>query len=747
MNTGHVIRLAELYEEYSGSARDRFLHAQEKEKYAYREIKDYNDFFKALVDIGGFDEYVFLPNHISIKGFDKLTSTLSFPIITFKRGQTLAPVIIFPKDSGRGFNAFEVLEGEQVSFEFNAVGRKSANLCTVGEMINQFGMIVPAGMDWERHKNDIFFIAGFDINSFSDGPFGAPETKTLNPWRKGFRMLKTESKEIGHVYFYSILIGLVNLALPLGIQSIINLISGGVFINSVIVLMIVVIIAVILAGVLQIIQISAVERMQQRIFARAAYEFSFRFPRMRMESIMGYYPPELANRFFDVVNIQKSLPKLLIELTAAVIQIFFGLVLLAFYHPFFIFFGTVLLLALFFLFRFTGPLALSTSIKESTYKYETAYWIEELGRTMGSFKLGGISNFPVQAMDSRVYKWLKARKAHFRILLNQFIAIVGFKTIVTSGLLILGSYLVVERAINLGQFVAAEIIIVLVIGSVEKLISTLEVIYDFFTSVEKISKISEIPLEQSGGIRLSDLDLQGPLVVSTKNLSYQYPHRSSSTLSNINFNAPAGYNVGVCGYSGSGKSTLLRIISGLLQDYKGVLTINGIPVRNLNLIDYRGLVGDILEESQVFEGNIEDNITMGRPGVDVDNLLESVNTSGLDRWVNESEAGFYRRTSPAFYITEVPLTRRILIARGLVDRPKMLIVDDFFFNMPRHIKMNLVNQILSKKNDRTTIIASNDTEILKQCDLIYLMDKGAIFASGSFAQLTDNQLFNEVINS
>lgn len=747
MNSAHVIRLAELYEEYSGSARDRFLHQQQKERYAQREIRDYNDFFQVLIDIGGFDEFVYLPNHLGQRGFEKLINNPSFPLITFKKGEKLIPVLIYPNANTKGCDACQIVDGERLTYDLAEQDKKSSNLATVGEMITLHKMVIPAGMDWERHKDDIFFIAGFDINTFSEGPFGAPETRTLNPWRKGFRLLKTERREIGHVYFYSVLIGLVNLALPLGIQSVINLISGGVFINSVIVLMTVVILAVILAGILQIIQISAVERMQQRIFAHAAYEFSFRFPRMRMEALMGYYPPELANRFFDVVNIQKSLPKMLIELTAAVIQIVFGLILLAFYHPFFIFFGSVLLVCMFFLFRFSGPLALSTSIKESTHKYETVYWIEELGRTMGSFKLGGISNFPVQAMDSRVYKWLKARKAHFRILLNQFTAIIAFKTLVTAGLLILGSYLVVERAINLGQFVAAEIIIVLVIGSVEKLISVLEVIYDFFTSVEKISHITEIPLEHSGGIKLSDLDIQGPLAVSTKNLSYSYPHRSGATLSNINFIAPAGQIVGICGYSGSGKSTLLRIISGLLQDYKGVLTVNGIPVKNLNLIDYRGLVGDILEESLVFEGNIEDNISLGRPGVDVGNLLDAANDVGLDKWVHESEAGFNRRISPANYITEVPLTRRILMARGLVDRPRMLIVDDFFFNMPRHVKMRLIKRILSREYERTVIIATNDNETLAQCDLIYAMDKGHISISGTYAELSSNQLFNEIINS
>ena len=165
------------------------------------------------------------------------------------------------------------------------------------------------------------------------------DNKQLTPWERFTGLLQLEKKDIFQIFYYAIFGGVVALSLPLGIQAIINLIQGAQISTSWIILVIVVTSGVIFSGALQLMQLRIIETIQQRIFVRASFELSYRFPKIKMTELRNYYPPELANRFFDTLTIQKGLSKILIDVPTALLQIIFALILLSFYHPFFIIFG------------------------------------------------------------------------------------------------------------------------------------------------------------------------------------------------------------------------------------------------------------------------------------------------------------------------------------------------------------------------------------------------------------------------
>ena len=208
------------------------------------------------------------------------------------------------------------------------------------------------------------------------------------PVNRFFRLIAEDRKDITNIYMFAIFSGLISLTLPLGVQAIINIVMGGRAASSWVLLVVIVILGTALVGFLQILQISVTEIVQQRIFTRSAFEFSYRIPRFKITEVMNDHPPELVNRFFDTLNVQKGLPKILTDFPTAVLQILFGLILLSFYHPLFIMFGVILIGLLFAILRFTGPGGLDSSLEESKYKYKVAYWLEELARTMNTFKLG-----------------------------------------------------------------------------------------------------------------------------------------------------------------------------------------------------------------------------------------------------------------------------------------------------------------------------------------------------------------------
>lgn len=318
----------------------------------------------------------------------------------------------------------------------------------------------------------------------------------FTPVQRLIRLLTTEKKDIGYVYLYAIVAGLINLSLPLGVQAVFNFVSSGTVFNSVYLLITLVIIGVILNGLINIGQAAIVEVMQQRIFAKAAFEFTYRLPRIQQDALRPYYPPELMNRFFDVMSVQKALPKFLIDITAAVLQIIFGIILLSFYHPVFIVFGLVTLLLVVGVVLVLGKSGLETSLNESKYKYKVAAYLEELARDLSAYRKEADSFEAIDRMDNLVASYLSYRNAHFNILKRFFFNAVFFKTLIVGSLLIMGTWLVVDRQMTLGQFVAAELVIVLITGAVEKLIMSIEVVFDLLTAVEKLGNVTDLPLDR-----------------------------------------------------------------------------------------------------------------------------------------------------------------------------------------------------------------------------------------------------------
>ncbi|WP_375446759.1 ABC transporter transmembrane domain-containing protein [uncultured Fibrella sp.] len=314
------------------------------------------------------------------------------------------------------------------------------------------------------------------------------------PFRRLMRLLNTERRDIWYVYLYAIVAGLISLSLPLGIQAVFNLVSGGMVFSSVYVLIGLVVIGVIVSGFILVGQQVLVEVLQQRIFVKAAFEFTYRLPRIQPESLEGTYPPELMNRFFDVLTIQKGLPKLLIDLTAAVVQILFGIILLSFYHPVFIGFGLVTLLVVGGLIALFGDSALKTSLSESKYKYKVAAWLEDMASRLSALRQKDQTSDLMGRTDEYVAQYISYRNDHFRVLKRFYFSAIAFKTIITGGLLILGTTLVVGREMTLGQFVAAELVIVLITSSVDKLIMGIDVVYDLMTAAEKIGQVTDLPL-------------------------------------------------------------------------------------------------------------------------------------------------------------------------------------------------------------------------------------------------------------
>jgi ABC-type bacteriocin/lantibiotic exporter with double-glycine peptidase domain len=556
--------------------------------------------------------------------------------------------------------------------------------------------------------------------------------KKITPIQRFWLLLKPDSRDIRNVYVYSIFNGLVNLSLPLGIQAIVNLIQGGQVSTSWIVLVSFVVAGVAISGAMNIFQLRITENLQQKIFARAAFEFADRIPRIKMEALYKHYPPELMNRFFDVMHVQKGLSKILIDFSSAALQVIFGLILLSLYHPFFILFSLILVTLVYAIFRFTVKRGLSTSLEESKHKYKLVHWLEEVARTSTTFKLAGKSDLPLRRTDKHVSDYVNAREGHFSVLVRQYYLLVGFKVIIATGLLAIGGILVMEQHMNIGQFVAAEIIILLIMGSVEKLILSLETIYDVLTSLEKVGQVTDLELEEYDNASINPDRIESGVEVELKNVSFTYPDHDRKTLNNLNLTIQGGERLFLTGSNGSGKSTLLYITSALYNVQEGSIHFNGIPKKNLNLGQLRSLIGDCLTQEQLFHGTLMENICMGKEKANFENVKWAVENLGLDQFISNLNDGYETMLDPEGKRLPRSIVQKLLLARCVVDRPKLIVLEDPLEHIDEHEKHKIIDFLTAPENQWTMIVVSSDPYFAQKCDRVALMADGNIIETGSF---------------
>lgn len=550
--------------------------------------------------------------------------------------------------------------------------------------------------------------------------------ENLSPTARFWRLLKPDSADIRNIYIYSVFNGLVNLSLPLGIQAIVNLIQAGQVNSAWIVLIIFVVFGIGLSGVITIFQLRITETLQQRIFTRAAFDFVYRIPRIKMEAMYKYYAPELMNRFFDILSVQKGLSKILIDISAAGLQIIFGLTLLSFYHPFFVIFSLLIIVILFIIFRITVNRGLKTSLVESKYKYKVAHWLEEVARVSSTFKLAGTTELPTYRMDKYTRSYVDAREDHFKVLRLQYGLLVGFKAIVATGLLAIGGILVMEQVLNIGQFVAAEIIILLIMGSVEKLIMSLETIYDVLTSLEKIGQVMDLEMEKEEGTELDKAELPNGIELELQNVSFSYPESPKKVLNNLSLLIPAGERVLLSGPNSSGKSTLIHVMAGLYYSCDGNILFHGLNAHAFNKEALRNIIGGCLIDEQLFEGTLAENISLMRPGITKHDVEWAIDKVGLKNFVKTLPLGYDNPLDPMGSKLSRGVAQRILIARGIVDKPRLLLFEYAMDQIDFEERKKIVDFLVSKENPWTLVAVSNDEYLATRVDKIVLMNNGGI---------------------
>jgi ABC-type bacteriocin/lantibiotic exporter with double-glycine peptidase domain len=560
------------------------------------------------------------------------------------------------------------------------------------------------------------------------------QSNEIKPLQRLARLMINHRSAINAVMLYSIFMGIIKLSLPLGIQAIIGLLAGGSVSASWGVLIVIVIFGVLFAGLLRYLQMAAMEQMQRKIFADASFEFAIRIPRVKLEKIRQAHLPELANRFFDTLTIQKGLPKIIIDGSTAIFSVALSLLIVSFYHPLFLSFSIGLIVILFLLFWLTFRPGLETSLQESKYKYQIAYWLEELGRVAATFQLSGAHHMPIRKTDELANSYMEARKKHFRILIYQFIGSLLIRVLMMGSFLILGSLLVMENQLNIGQFVAAEILILYVVESIEKIILLMETLYDVLTATEKIGQFTDLPIEENNGIKFEEINTQKGIKIEWRDLGYKFEDSHSEVLSNLNFTIEAGEKVAVVGYNGSGKSTLMQINSGLLQEFSGSLLYNGIPAGNINMADLREHIGDLSSQEDIFKGTILENITLDRD-ITLAKVLEVIESLGLNDYLQTLPKGLYTQLLPSGNGIPGSIVTKILLARAVVCKPSLLILEYPLFKLIGEDRTKISDFLTKPSQNWTLLCVTENADLAARCDKVVVLKDGNIEMIASYTEV------------
>ncbi len=525
-------------------------------------------------------------------------------------------------------------------------------------------------------------------------------------------LLRPEARDIWTVVVYAIGVGVLNLAVPITAMAVINTTALATLVQQLLVLCLALLVALGLAALMRVLQAVVVEYLQQRIFVRVVADLSYRLPRIDLKAFDRQHGPELVNRFFDVLTVQKASATLLLDGVTVVLQMAIGLILLAFYHQLLLGFDLVLLAGLLFIVFVLGRGAVNSAIRESRAKYVVAGWMEEMARHPVAFKLNGGPHFARERADLLARQYLLARQNHFGVVLRQVGFAHALQVLASTALLGLGGYLVIQGQLTLGQLVAAEIVVALVVASFTKLGKQLESYYDLLAAMDKLGHLTDLPLEREGGVVHHSRSKGAG--VSIRNVSFSYSQGHHTVLDGFTLSIEPGERVALLGPNGAGKSTLIDLLFGMRQPTHGHIEIDGMDLRDLRLESLREHIA-VVKGIEIFEGSILDNVRMGRENLSVADVRQALEAVGLLDDILDLPDGLSTPLGTGGAPLSLGQAERLMLARAIVGSPRLLVLDEVLDDMDQEVRNQVLPAILGPAAHWTLVVVTHSQDVARLC--------------------------------
>lgn len=557
--------------------------------------------------------------------------------------------------------------------------------------------------------------AAMSCQPIEESPTGrrADHEPPISPLGRLIGLLRPEAGDLGIIGLFSFVVGILALAAPITVEALVNTVAFGRYLQPVLILALLLFVFLAFAGAMRALIAYVVEVLQRRLFVRVVEDLAYRLPRVRTEEFTSAHGPELVNRFFDVVTVQKTLSALLIDGVYIILQTVIGMAVLAVYHPFLLGFDIVLMVLIAVTVFGLGWGSIPSAIAESKKKYAIANWLQELARHATAFKLNSGSQFALDRADQLAIDWLDARRDHFYVVMRQYIFALGLQAVAATALMGIGGWLVIAGQITLGQLVASELIVMIIVGSFTKLGKHIESFYDLLASVDKLGTVFDLKIEPTD--RLFHIRPMQPVSLAAVNLSYRFS--SGQGLQPTSFEISPGDAVAIGGGPGSGKSTLVELIAGMRDADSGHIEFDGVDIRELRPDSLREHFS-LSQQIEVFRGTIAENIHLGRANISLQDVDDALQIAELRDEIRTLPDG----VNSLVQTNGTPLTTsqaaRLMIARAVVGRPRLLVIDGTLDMIGDEIAERILGRLIDGDRPWTLLLVSNRDAVLNKCERV-----------------------------
>lgn len=537
----------------------------------------------------------------------------------------------------------------------------------------------------------------------------------ITPLARVFKLIELEKSDIFIIVLLTLGAGFLSLATPIAVQTLVNIVTMGGVAQPLLLVSLMLFILLVFSGGLNLFEVYIVELIQRRVFVRTTLQSAAKAQAMHVSVRDSENTVELMNRFFDVSTVQKSSYQLLTKGLAAVLQFIVGSAVLIFYSFYFALNVLFMLLMAWFIIMVIGRLAVHTAINESYAKYDVAAWLESIGRNLNMFKFGKCQTYAVQQADVLASHYLDNRKKHFATLFKQ--GLFATLTYATAGTLMLGlgGWLVMQGEINLGQFIAAELITFSALAAFMSFVAQLEYVYDLMAGLDKLGVLSDLPSERLGGHKITSKQ-----AYSVEAIKLSLPDAEQQRT--VDLHVEAGKSLAIIVDPDNTKSTLAELLVGLRAPLSGVVKIDNMDIRQLDLADMR-LHMAYIQHVETLEESILTNLTLQHPEVSLQEVQDVLIKVGL----NDAVYALPDELDTLLLPSGAPLTTMqasiLMVARALLMNPKLIVIDSLLDGLHGNELDTVCQALQSSKAGWSLIVVTALTSIADRFDERYELDK------------------------
>ena len=354
-----------------------------------------------------------------------------------------------------------------------------------------------------------------------------------------------------------------------------------------------------------------------------------------------------------------------------------------------------------------GRGGIRSAIDESITKYKTVHWLQDVLSFPSAFKVGGGEALAIDRANELTSAYIQARRRQFRVVLRQSAFAIILQVFASTAVLALGGWLVIQGQLTLGQLVASELVVTVVVGAFAKAGKSLEKFYDVMAGVDKVGHLIDIPVDA----RPEVIDVpEHPAAVAWTDLSFQ---RLSSTSFVGKSSFSTGGSFAIVGDDLDGKSDFAKSLVGLLRPNEGVLRVANLDPATIAGGECHRLSG-YAGENDVFTGSIRENVDLGRAGIGQTGVRMALEAVQLSEVMLRLNAGLQTPLQTGGHPLTQEQVARLMVARAIVSNPRLLVLDGTLDRVSPTVLESLCDFLLAPNTSWTLVVVTDKPDIAER---------------------------------